>query len=172
MSNFFKILENNLERWLCLAFYVMVVMVLCLEVIQRFGLTFSTIWGEEIARYCFIYLAWIGAAYAVKDRAHLRIDILVDGMPNRIKAAIYIFGGLLAIGLACLAFYLSIHPLQIAIKYNSLTAGLRVPFWIFKFAIPIGFGLIVLRLIQALLRDIQSFINNEEVYEGVGVIDE
>jgi len=172
LINFFKILENNLERWLCLAFYVMVVMVLCLEVIQRFGLTYSTIWGEEIARYCFIYLAWIGAAYAVKDRAHLRIDILVDGMPNRIKAAIYIFGGLLAIGLACLAFYLSIHPLQVAMKYNSLTAGLRVPFWIFKLAIPIGFGLIILRLIQALIRDVQSLIRNEEVYEGVGVIDE
>ena len=172
MLNFFKILENNLERWLCLAFYVMVVMVLCLEVIQRFGLTYSTIWGEEIARYCFIYLAWIGAAYAVKDRAHLRIDILVDGMPNRIKAAIYIFGGLLAIGLACLAFYLSIHPLQVAIKYGSQTAGLRVPFWIFKLAIPVGFGLIILRLIQALVRDAKSFINNEEIFVGVGVIDE
>ena len=170
MSNFLKRLENNLERWLCLGFYVMVAFVLCLEIIQR-SISFSTIWGEEIARYCFIYLAWIGAAYAVKDRAHLRIDILVDGMPNRIKAALYVFGGLLAIGLACLAFWLSIHPLQVSMKFSSETAGLRVPFWWFKLAIPIGFGLIILRLLQALVRDIMSLVNNQEIYEGVGVID-
>ena len=171
MLKLYRVLEKNLERWLCLAFYVMVVTVLCLEVLQRFGLRFSTIWGEEIARYCFIYLAWIGAAYAVKDRAHLRIDILVEGMPNRIKAIVYVFGGLLALGLSGLAFYLSLHPLQVAIKFSSVTAGLRVPFWIFKFAIPFGFSLIILRLLQALIRDLRSAITNEPLYEGAGVID-
>jgi C4-dicarboxylate transporter DctQ subunit len=30
--------------------------------------SYSSIWGEEIVRYSFIYLAWIGAAAAVKER--------------------------------------------------------------------------------------------------------
>jgi hypothetical protein len=32
------------------------------------GFSYSSIWGEEIVRYSFIYLAWIGAAAAVKER--------------------------------------------------------------------------------------------------------
>jgi TRAP-type C4-dicarboxylate transport system permease small subunit len=37
--------------------------------------SYSSIWGEEIVRYSFIYLAWIGAASAVRERAHIRIDV-------------------------------------------------------------------------------------------------
>ena len=53
----------------------MIVVTIAMEVIRRFVLSYSSIWGEEIARYAFIYLAWIGAAAAVKDRAHIRIDV-------------------------------------------------------------------------------------------------
>lgn len=166
-----KMLDQHLERWLCLMFYVMVVMVLSLEVIQRFVLQFSTIWGEEIARYSFIYLAWIGAAFAVKDRAHLRIDVIVNGLPNRAKAAFYVIADLFALGLACFAFYLSLHPIQTSLKFGSVTAGLRVPFWIFLFAIPVGFGLIVIRLLQSLVKDVNSLINDVPVFEGKGLID-
>ena len=166
-----KLLDKHLERWLCLMFYVMVVMVLSLEVIQRFVLQFSTIWGEEIARYCFIYLAWIGAAFAVKDRAHLRIDVIVNGLPNRVKAAFFVVADLFALGLAGFAFYLSLHPLQTSLKFDSVTAGLRVPFWIFLLAIPVGFGLIVIRLLQSLIKDLNSLITNAPLFEGQGLID-
>ena len=40
----------------------MIVVTIAMEVIRRFVLSYSSIWGEEIARYAFIYLAWIGAA--------------------------------------------------------------------------------------------------------------
>lgn len=63
-------IEQNLERWLCLMFYSMIVLTIISEVTRRFVLSYSSIWGEEVARYCFIYLAWIGAALAVKNRVH------------------------------------------------------------------------------------------------------
>lgn len=166
-----KLIDQNLERWLTLIFYVMIVLVLSLEVLQRFTIQFSTIWGEEIARYCFIYLAWIGAAYAVKDRAHLRIDVIVSGLPNRVKAAFYVVADLMAMGLASFAFYLSLHPIQVSLKFSSVTAGLRVPFSLFLIAIPIGFGLIVIRLLQSLIKDADSLINDTPLYEGKGLID-
>jgi len=35
----------------------MIVVTIAMEVIRRFVLSYSSIWGEEIARYAFIYLA-------------------------------------------------------------------------------------------------------------------
>jgi TRAP-type C4-dicarboxylate transport system permease small subunit len=32
-----------------------------IEVVRREVFSYSSIWGEEIVRYSFIYLAWIGA---------------------------------------------------------------------------------------------------------------
>ena len=168
---YLKLLENNLERWLTLIFYVMVVAVLSIEVLQRFLLSFSTIWGEEVARYSFIYLAWIGAAFAVKDRAHLRIDMMLTGLPDRVKAGFYVLADVLAIGLACWAFYLSLHPVETAMKFSSVTAGLRVPFWYFKLAIPVGFGLVIVRLLQSLYLDVNSLVRDEPLYVGKGLLD-
>jgi C4-dicarboxylate transporter DctQ subunit len=70
-------IDKNAERWLLLVFYVMLVGTMFIEVVRREVFSYSSIWGEEIVRYSFIYLAWIGAAAAVKERGHIRIDVLM-----------------------------------------------------------------------------------------------
>jgi C4-dicarboxylate transporter DctQ subunit len=67
-------LDRNLERWALLVFYSMLVITMAVEVVRREVFSYSSVWGEEIVRYSFIYLVWIGAAAAVRERAHIRID--------------------------------------------------------------------------------------------------
>ena len=61
--------DKNAERWLLLMFYVMLVITMAIEVLRREIFAYSSIWGEEIVRYAFIYLAWIGTAAAVPIQA-------------------------------------------------------------------------------------------------------
>ncbi|MEC7630604.1 MAG: TRAP transporter small permease, partial [SAR324 cluster bacterium] len=56
MTRFFRFLDQHGERSLLLIFYSMIVVTIAMEVIRRFVLSYSSIWGEEIARYAFIYL--------------------------------------------------------------------------------------------------------------------
>ena len=119
-DSFWKRLDNNAERWLLLGFYAMIVATIVVEVVRRFVLSYSSIWGEEIARYAFIYLAWVGASAAVKDRAHIRIDVLLHYLSNRAKAAIYLFGDLCMLGLALLALYTAIESLEISLKLSLI----------------------------------------------------
>ena len=65
-DSFWRRLDDNAERWLLLVFYAMIVATIVVEVVRRFVLSYSSLWGEEIARYAFIYLAWVGASAAVK----------------------------------------------------------------------------------------------------------
>lgn len=90
-------LDRNLERWALLIFYMMLVVTMAIEVIRREVFAYSSVWGEEIVRYAFIYLAWIGAAAAVRERAHIRIDVIMHYVGPRTKAALYIFGDLVAL---------------------------------------------------------------------------
>ena len=94
---FLKSLDRNAERWLLLVFYVMLVMTMAVEVLRREVFSYSSIWGEEIVRYSFIYLAWVGASAAVKERAHIRIDVVMHYLGTRPKAALYIFGDLVTV---------------------------------------------------------------------------
>ena len=92
MPGFLRALDRNAERWALLVFYVLLVVTMAVEVIRREVFAYSSIWGEEVVRYSFIYLAWIGAASAVRERAHIRIDVIVHYLGPRGKAFIYILG--------------------------------------------------------------------------------
>jgi TRAP-type C4-dicarboxylate transport system permease small subunit len=154
MRKLLATLDRDGERWLLLVFYIYIVAVIFIEVLRRFLLDYSSIWGEETARYAFIYLVWIGAAAAVRDRAHIRIDVLLTFLPPRVRTAIFLLGDLLMGGLAAVIFYLSIDPFLSSIRYGSVTDGLRVlRAWVL-FAVPFGFGLLLLRVVQSIVCDI------------------
>jgi TRAP-type C4-dicarboxylate transport system permease small subunit len=169
--SFWKRLDDNAERWLLLGFYAMIVATIVVEVVRRFVLSYSSIWGEEIARYAFIYLAWVGASAAVKDRAHIRIDVLLHYLSNRGKAVIYLFGDLCMLALALLALYTAIESLEISLKFGSVTHGLRISLAWFLAAVPLGFSLMTYRLCQSIWRDVGDLRRGRPVYEGARMFD-
>lgn len=171
MSHLLDALNRNAERWLLLTFYVMLVATMFIEVMRREIFSYSSIWGEEIVRYSFIYLAWIGAAAAVKERGHIRIDVLMEYVGPKAKALLYIFGDIVMFVVAVIAFYWSLEAVLVSAKFGSVTHGLRVSQVWFLSAVPVGFGLVIFRLIQSFLRDINDFRNGRPVYEGDKLFD-
>lgn len=159
-------IDRNAELWLLLTFYVMLVVTMSVEVIRRELFAYSSIWGEEIVRYSFIYLAWIGAAAAVKERAHIRIDVSMHYLGPRPKALLYIFGDLVMFIVACIALYWSYEAVHVSAKFGSVTDGLRVSKVWFLMAVPLGFTLIIWRLLQSFRRDLHVLRTGQPVYEG------
>lgn len=171
MQGYIKTIDKNLERWLLLIFYVMLVITMAIEVLRREIFAYSSIWGEEIVRYSFIYLAWIGAAVAVKERGHIRIDVIVHYLGPRAKALIYILGDIVMFLVAVIAVYWSWEAVHVSWKFGSVSHGLRVSMVWFLMAVPVGFALMILRLIQSFLRDLRSLRDGTPVYEGDKLFD-
>lgn len=168
---FWKRLDENAERWMLLGFYAMIVATIVLEVVRRFVLSYSSIWGEEIARYAFIYLAWVGASAAVRDRAHIRIDVLLNYLSTRGKALVYLFGDLCMLALAILALYTALESMQVSLKFGSVTHGLRISLAWFLAAVPLGFTLMTYRLVQSIWRDVGDLRRGQPVFEGTKMFD-
>ena len=170
-KSFWKTLDDNAERWMLLGFYGMIVATIVVEVVRRFVLSYSSIWGEEIARYAFIYLAWVGASIAVKDRAHIRIDVILHYLSDRGKALVYLFGDLCMLAIAILALYTALESLQVSIKFGSVTHGLRISLAWFLAAVPLGFTLMTYRLLQSIWRDFGDLRRGRPVFEGARMFD-
>lgn len=171
MRRILREFNKNAESWALLVFYTLLVSTMTIEVIRREVLSYSSIWGEEIVRYSFIYLAWIGAAAAVKERAHIRIDVLYHYVGPRTKALLYILGDLVMLVIGVLALYWSFETVAVSWKFGSVTDGLRVSKVWFLMAVPIGFGLVVFRLLQSLHRDYLDLIGGRAVFEGNKMFD-
>lgn len=159
-------LERNAERWALLVFYTMLVATMAIEVLRRELFAYSSIWGEEVVRYAFIYLVWIGAAAAVRERAHIRIDVIFNYVSPRVKAGLYILGDLVMLAIAVLAVFWSVETVGVSWEFGSVSHGLRVSMVWFLLAVPIGFSLMIFRLLQSLARDLADLRSGRPVYEG------
>jgi C4-dicarboxylate transporter DctQ subunit len=171
MKSFLQGIDKNAERWALLVFYILLVATMSIEVLRREVLSYSSIWGEEIVRYSFIYLAWIGAAAACKERAHIRIDVLFHYVSPRIKALLYMFGDVVMLVIAVFALYWSFETVAVSWKFGSVTDGLRVSKVWFLMAVPVGFALVVYRLLQSLKRDFNDLTAGRPVFEGNKMFD-
>jgi TRAP-type C4-dicarboxylate transport system permease small subunit len=171
MRKILRNIDRNGERWLLLVFYTFIVMAIFIEVLRRFVFLYSSVWGEETARYAFIYLVWIGASAAVRERAHIRIDVITHYLPPRGVAAIYLFGDLVTVALACLAIYWSMDPVLVSYKFGNVTDGLRIIRVWFLIAVPIGFSMMMVRLIQSIHRDIGDLRAGRPVFRGSKLFD-
>ncbi|PPB80950.1 TRAP-type C4-dicarboxylate transport system permease small subunit [Albidovulum inexpectatum] len=171
MPEWLRKLDQNAERWALLVFYTMLVGTMFIEVLRRELLAYSSIWGEEIVRYSFIYLAWIGAAAAVKERGHIRIDVILHYLGRRAKALVYMLGDIVMFVVAVIALYFSFETVLVSAKFGSVTHGLRISQVWFLSAVPIGFALVIIRLVQSFLRDLADLRAGRPVYEGDKLFD-
>lgn len=159
-------IDQNAERYLLLVFYTLVVAVIGVEVIRRFVLSFSSIWGEEIARFSFIYLTWIGASVGVKNRSHIRIDVIYSWVPERHHVWLYVLADVATMAFAVVALYYSLIPIITSINFDNVTDGLRINRSFFLFALPLGFTMTMVRVVQNLIRDIKDHKAGRPVFRG------
>ncbi len=171
-SRLLKQLDMNLERWVMLIAYAFCCFAIVQEVLRRFVLNYSSAWAEETARYAFIYLGWVGAAYAVKARAHIRFDILLQLLPKRLHGYFYLFGELATLAFACIALYYCTHSMQQLIQFEAATPVLRINKAWFEAAVFIGFSLIALRSVQAMIGDIADLRAGRPAFQGQALFDE
>lgn len=173
MSNntFLRKLDANGERWLLLPLYALIVITIFVEVFRRFALSYSSIWAEEIARYAFIYVSWIGASAAIKERAHIRIDVILPFVSERVRGILMIFGDLVTMILAVVAFWWSLETVITSIKFGSVTHGLRISLAWFLAAVPLGFAMMFFRLIQSIIRDVRDVRAGNPIFRGKKLFD-
>ncbi|MHB8992145.1 MAG: TRAP transporter small permease, partial [Chloroflexota bacterium] len=62
--------------------------VVFLQVVFRYFLYMPLAWAEESARFLFIWVALLGAALGVKDRAHFAITMMVARFPRQIREVV------------------------------------------------------------------------------------
>ena len=116
-------------------------------VVARFVFGIAMFWGEELARYLMIYMAFIGAAVAMRCNLHPRLTVFVSMMPVGVQRGLEFVVTLLLVVTLVILFW---HGLDVAREEGIMrTPALRIQyFWVFL-AVPIG---AVLMLIQLLSR--------------------
>ena len=89
----------------------------------------------------------------------------------RLQALLYIFGDIIMFMVALIALYWSFETVHVSWKFGSVSHGLRVSMVWFLAAVPLGFGLMIFRLFQSFIRDINDLRAGRPVFEGDKMFD-
>jgi TRAP-type C4-dicarboxylate transport system permease small subunit len=110
IDGFFRLLE----LLIVVLMVAMVVMVFG-NVVLRYGFNSGINISDEMARYCFVWLTYIGAMVAMREGGHLGVDTLVKRLPaGGKKTALFISEALMLLcnGLFLLGTW-KMHELQV-----------------------------------------------------------
>ena len=160
-----KVLNEKLEEWVLVASMIVLVILVVAQVIARYVVNYSIGWSEELARYLLIWIAWIAASYAVTQHAHIRVEILKDRFPLRIKQIIEMIVLIIWFGMAAFLAIEGTRFVLLVKNTNQISPSLGVGMWIVYLAVPVGGTLMCIRLIQ---QAILIFKKPEQTMESSG----
>ena len=151
-----KFLNDRLEEIFLVILMIAAVAIVAAQVITRYVLKVSLPWSEEIARYMFLWLTWVGASYATKERKHVSIDIIYEKLPKAGKTVCTIISTIVWLIFLGMMFYLSFRLTRSVASGGQVAVGSGIPMWIPYASIPTGMGLMLFRLIQNCVHDLRG----------------
>ncbi len=145
-------LDRYFEEVLCTFFLTVVVGSVLLQVILRFFFSSAVSWAEETAVYGMIFAVYLGATMAVRDRAHIRITLLVNALPRPLQVASVVLADALWAGFVVFMIVQTMTYTQLLFQVTFQTPGLGIEQrWVQMF-IPMAFGLMLFRIAQVYWR--------------------
>ena len=84
---FLRSVEQAL-RWVVAALVVAICVMVAAQVIYRYAVKEPIVWSEEFTTLCYQWLSYLGAALAVRYRAHYGVDFLVRFLGPRLRRAL------------------------------------------------------------------------------------
>lgn len=158
--------DENIERYLLIVTYFYISFIIIVGVFNRFVLQSTSGWEIETARLLFIWLTWIGASLAIRQRSHIRIDFIYQYVSDRVEGLLYLFSDLVILAFCVIAFDAFIPVLETTRQYGASLVTIDMSLVFFQAAIPAGLTLMTLRAVQMLILDVRSVLNDEQVYQG------
>lgn len=155
---------NNIEEVITVFFFGIMCVSVFLQVLFRYFITLNFIstspilYAEELARYSYVWITFIGLSLSTKNRENITMSFFSEKMPDGIKYTIFIIVELLSLSML---FYLFIWSIFYA-NFNKvmISPALEFSMVIVLISVPIGFALTIIRTIGALREDINILKNS------------
>lgn len=164
-----KSLDKNLEEYFLVVTISFSVLLIFFQVVMRYGFQASLSWSEEMARYLFLWQIWIGASFAAKRSRHLRAEILKTAVPEKYKNYIELVALLIWLGFSIFLFIKGVEVVAKIGSVNQLSPAMRLPMVIPYASVPVGSGLMTLRLIQVILGTVKQIRGDSVKLGGEGL---
>lgn len=145
-------LEKHFEELLAGILVMIMASMVFFQVVMRYLFSMPTSWSDEIAIYAMLWSVYVSVAWAVRERAHIRVMNFVQLFPKKIAIFLTILSDfiwfLFGLFLTYQSVLLDLSFWENAYRSPALDIDQKWPYM----CLILGFGLMTLRLVQIYYR--------------------
>ncbi len=139
---------DNIESYICQFLLSFFIILLFIQIISREVFNVNISWGEELARFSFVWFVFFGAVVAARLAAHNRVTFQFKKFSKKTQNYIEGFADLIWLIFNGVMIYKSVYLINSMMEftYTSPTLGWDMAYVYFIF--PMAFTLMSIRIIQ------------------------
>ena len=145
-------LDRYFEEVVCTACLTVCVVSVLTQVVLRYFFASAAPWAEETAVYGMIFAVYFGATMAVRERAHIRITLLVKALPRAMQVGCVVLADALWAGFVIFMIVQTTRYTELLFQVTYRTPGLGIEQRWVQMIIPLAFGLMLFRILQVYWR--------------------
>ncbi|MEZ4268243.1 MAG: TRAP transporter small permease [Myxococcota bacterium] len=119
------------------------------------------LWSVELSSVLLMYVGFLGASMATRERKHIRVDAVRKKMPPRHLPLYNAVGGLMTIIFCVFLGGLALHFLLSKIEHGGTMQASGLPEWVISLPIAVALGVMVVRFSGHLARDLGMWRRGE-----------
>ena len=157
---------NRIEEIILVVLFSAMVLIIFVQVIMRKANN-SLYWSEELGKFLFVWISWLGISIAQRKGEHIKITMLVDRLPYRVAQLFNMISDVIVIGICAVTFYYGVS--LVISQWTSPYAGIKISTSWGYLAVVLGCGLMMLRCVGSIVNSAACLKNGkpEETEGGV-----
>lgn len=144
-------LDKHFEETIMMAMLSLMVVIMGAQVFMRYVIGRSLGWPEELSRYLFIWISFLGMSYAIRTDTGLKIDIIYTVIP-KLKIPLTFVGDFIYFLFCLFMLAPAYSALTRMMKSAQLSSAMQIPMWLVYLSLMVGLVLSILRLLQKYAR--------------------
>jgi TRAP-type C4-dicarboxylate transport system permease small subunit len=147
-------ITDKILKYIIITFSISMVLIIFAQVVTRYVLRVPLSWSEELSRYLFIWVIFLGTAVAVGNKSHIIIDFIIRYLPVRFKVLGDLIVNIIVAVYLAIIIYSSFKLLPIV--SGSLTSALQVSYAYVYAALPISGVITIIYLVDNIINDVSK----------------
>lgn len=145
------------EKYFITAGLIFISLLVFLQVVLRYVFNTGILGSDEVARFLFVFITWIGASLSVKEKEHINITILSDLLPNS-KKFTDVFSTAVCLAMCAFLIVSGLDMIEIIQQNKQMSPVLKVPMAAAYAIIPLSAFLMGVKYIRQFIGEIRCLI--------------
>lgn len=143
-----KFFDGKWVRAFIVLTYSYFCLIILIEVIRRYAFGDSSAWGEMTARYAFVYMTYAAAAEGIRQKKHIRVDLIDKIIKPKSMTLLNIYYDILVTIVAILVIYYSLKLINVQLTFGIVMTAADINMAFAQAALPLGWALMLIRITQ------------------------